>query len=440
MRTSTPDSRHQPSVAAGRDAGFSLLEVVVATALFLVMASSTLAIVGTVIKTTRYETYRTSALNLAAREISIVGDSFNSPMQGPDSIAINQVVNPHQFAGATDGDPLVVDNVPYTVTRTARWSPVGSASVSPCDQGTYNELAYLRVRVEVTWPQQGNGDSSVVMDTILTPLKGTYSDFEGHIGVRVLDAAGQPRGGQVVTIAGPSGTESSTTAEDGCVLFAFLTAGTYTITLNSAGYVDRKGDPRATTTAQVQAGQLWRGVINYDLAATLSVQFTTETGYALPTPNNFDLSLGNSALLPSGSSTKTGSGNTRTLTNLWPYESGYQVWAGSCLDNDPQFTGQARDLPVTADGGVTSATTVTLAPVTAKTKTLSARVLYAVPVPSPAAGSCPTARIPLGTSAATGVLKTSLPYGDWKIWDGATNSATFSLRKDSTTPVTAVTL
>ncbi len=437
MCTSDPDDPRGPLSAPRADAGFTLIEVVVAMTLFLVMASSTLGIIGTVIKTSRYETYRTSALNLAAREISIVTDNFNSPTQGPDSVPINKVVNPHPLSGGTTGRPLVVDNVPYTVTRTARWSPVGSAAVSPCDEGTYAELAYLRVRVEVSWPS--DNDSSVVMDTILTPLKGTYSDYDGHAGVRVLDAAGQPRSGQAVTISGPDGTQTTATADDGCALFAFLTPGTYTITLNSAGYVDRNGDPRATTTAQVQAGQLWRGVINYDRAATLNVQFVTADGYALPDPNTFPLSLGNSALLPSGSAAKTGTANTRTLQNLWPYPSGYQLWAGSCLDNDPQFTGQTRELPVPAAGGVTTSTTVELAAITAKTKRNDARVLWARHVDDPEDLSCPTGGLyRLGTSNAQGVLKTSLPFGDWRIWDGSSNSDPFSIRQGDS-PITAVT-
>lgn len=432
----TLDVSPEASSADERESGFTLVEVIVAMALFMVMAASALGVLGMAVKTTRYETYRTSALNLAARELSIVSDSFTSTTQGPDSIKINQVVNPHPLAGGTEGQPLVVDNVPYTVIRTARWASVGSTAASPCDEGTSSELAYLRVRVEVTWPQKGGEDSSVTIDTILTPLKGTYSEYEGHAGVKVLDANGQPRSNESVTIKGPDGTQTTSTAEDGCALFAFLTPGAYTITLSRAGYVNRSGDPTAQTTAQVQAGQLWRGVIEYDEAASMQVQFFTRSGYALPDPNTFPVSLGNSALQPSGSTVKTGSGNNRTLTNLWPYPSGYQVWAGSCLDADPQYTGDQREMPVAATGGVTSSTTVELAPVEARTRRNEARVLYAYHV---ADNACPNGLlIRLGTSDSSGRLRTSIPFGTWQIYDSYSLSDEFDLRKGGD-PVQATT-
>ena len=330
----------------------TLIEVLVAITIFTVMAGAILALLGGAIRLTKDDRFHMEASTLASRELEITRDAFESASRGPTTIDTNQVVNPSPLAGGTVGQPLVVDNVPYTVTRSAEWTQVGSTAASTCDEGGSVELAYLRVQVDVTWPGLGSRPP-VTMETVMTPPKGTYSELTGHIGVKVINANGDPFGGRTVTATGPDGTLTETTSSDGCALFAFLTPGTYQIKVQTAGYVTRSGDPSGTATAQVQSGQLWRTTIEYDQAATLSTSFATQDGYALPTNLNFPITLGNSALVPSGTQKVTGSGATRTIGNLWPYPSGYQAWAGSCLDNDPQYTGQSRPLPVTTGPGAT---------------------------------------------------------------------------------------
>ena len=342
-----------------RDQGMTLVEVLVAITIFGVMAGAILALLGGAIRLTKDDKFHMEAASLAMRELEITRDAFSSAARGPTTIDTNQVVNGSPLAGGTVGQPIVVDNVAYTVTRTAQWSEMGSTAASTCDEGGSIELAYLRVRVDVTWP--GLGDRPPVsMDTVMTPPKGTYSQLTGHIGVKVIDASGAPFSGRTVTASGPAGTFSEVTSSDGCALFAFLTPGTYQIKVNTVGYVNRNGDPEGTATAQVQSGQLWRTTIEYDKAATINATFVTETGYALPATNNIPVALGNSALLPAGSKNFTGTGNTRTISNLWPYPSGYQAWAGPCVDNDPQTTGQQRGLPVVTDPGGIAAVDVPL--------------------------------------------------------------------------------
>ena len=400
----------------------TLVEVLVAITLFAVMAGSILTLLAGAIRLTKDDRFHMEAATLASRELEITRDAFSSAARGPTTIDTNQVVNPSPLAGGTVGQPLVVDNVPYTVTRTAQWSEMGQTAASTCDEGGSVELAYLRVRVDVSWP--GLGDRPpVTMETVMTPPKGTYSALTGHIGVKVIDASGAPFGGRTVTATGSSGTYTETTSDDGCALFAFLTPGTYQIKVQTVGYVTRSGDPSGTATAQVQAGQLWRTTIEYDRAATIAAQFATDAGYALPATNNIPVTLGNSALLPSGAKSITGSGNARTIANLWPYPSGYQVWAGPCLDNDPQYTGQQRGLPVTTDPGSTVAASVPLG--AADVQGPASTAVTAVHATDSA---CPSGlTISLGTTGADGKLKTSLPYGDWTIKAGSTHTLDVTL-------------
>jgi type II secretory pathway pseudopilin PulG len=403
----------------------TLIEVVVALGLFAVMSTAALSVLGSAITLTRDDKARLEAVNLATRELEITRDTFSAVTRGPDRVATNAVTNPSPLPGGAVGAPLVVNGVPYTVVRTAQWAPVNSAAASTCDEGTTSELAYLHVKVQVSWPELGDR-RPVTMDTVMTPPKGTYSALAGHIGLKVIDGEGRPRSGVQVTASAASGTYTGTTGTDGCALLAFLTAGSYAVTVSAPGFVNPKGDPTGSVTAQVQAGQLWRGSIEYDLATSLSVFFQTADGYPVPPDTGIALTLGNSALQPVGTRAVPGTGDHRTIPHLWPYPSGYQVWAGSCQDADPQFTGGQRDLPVThADW-----------PVALGALEVNGAANQPVVAKHAADGLCTSGEtLQLGTTGAGGMLRTSLPYGTWSIWIG-TSYTDVTIAQDDLAPPT----
>jgi prepilin-type N-terminal cleavage/methylation domain-containing protein len=417
------------------DEGMTLIEVVVALALFAVMATAVLGVLTQATILTRDDKYRLEAINLATRELEITRDTFTAPTRGPSRIVVNEVVNPTPLSGGSPGDALVVDNVPYTVTRTAQWSAVDSAAATTCDEGTTSELAYLRVRVEVTWPGL-EGRPPVTMDTVMTPPKGTYSAVTGHIGVKVINALGQPVGGQPVSVDGPSGVKTGNTSSDGCAVFGFLTAGTYQIQTFKSGHADPRGNSTGSLTAQVQPGELWRGVLEYDRSATISADLTTEPGYSLPAVDKIPVTLGNSALLPSGTMSVVGTSTHREMTPLWPYPSGYQIWAGSCIDNDPLYDGQQGDLPVATPPGGTASTQIPLGALDVQsTPNTALRAKQPDDIPCPSDGRV---EIELGPTKDDGTLKTSLPYGTWAITDGGTGTATVTIARGQPAPSVSV--
>ncbi|GAA5142664.1 hypothetical protein GCM10023340_06500 [Nocardioides marinquilinus] len=388
----------------------TLVEVMVALVLFAIMSTAVLNMVMNAQRLTRYDAARVVANNLATRELEIVRDTFFGPTRGPDRVLLNTAENPSPLPGGRVGDPLVVDGIAFTVTRTAEWAQVDTRAASTCDEGSNVELAYLRVRVRVTWPKMGDRPP-VQMDTTMTPAKGTYSAFTGHLGLKVIDQLGEPLGGVPVVVRTNTNAvaASGRTSSDGCVLFPFLNAGTYTYELNRAGYVTPAGDPAGKTTVQVQSGQLWRGIAEYAQSATVDVTFTTREGFGLPPANQqIPVSLGNSALKPSGVKAYPGTGNARSLTSLWPYPSGYTLWAGNCLGNDPKDLG---DPPVAVEPGQTATTTVRLAPLTVR-----APVGTTITAKQAVDSSCPAgATVIVGQVPASGVLAASLPTGLWRL-------------------------
>jgi len=409
-------------VTARRDDGMTLVEVVVALGLFLVVAGAVLSLLGGAIRLAKEDRYRMVATSLATRELEITRDAFGSRSRGPTSITTNQVVNPNPLPGGEADEPLVVDNVPYTVTRTAQWAQVGSTAASTCDDGSDVELAFLRVRVEVTWP--GLGDRPPVStDTVMTPPKGTYAQNTGHIGVRLLDADGVPMEGRSVTVSGPSGSFSGLTASDGCAVFAFLQEGAYTITADLPGHINRDGT--TSKVVQVRAGQLVRTILEYALANRLVVSYRTVAGYEPKGATGFPVTLANSALVPNGTLVRVGAVSStdakQTLESLWPYPAGYEVWAGACTDSDPYQSDLARELVAAAPGG-TSTVTLPLAAVEV-TLSGSGRSNKDVTATRVDDAECPGgASITLGKTNTAGSLKTSLPHGKWKISANGKNS------------------
>ena len=394
-----------------RDSGMTLVEVIVAIGLFAVMSTAVLGVLGSAIRVTKDDKSRLQAVNLASRELEIVRDTFTAVTRGPEWVTENQVTNPNPLPGGTAGEPLVVDGVPYTVLRTARWEPVGDTRVSPCDDGTPQELAYLHVEVQVTWPDLGDRPP-VAMDTVMTPPKGTYSSLEGHIGLRVIDGSGHPVRGVHVTATKGASVERGDTGEDGCVLLAHVDSGDWTVTVNNSGYVNPKGDPTASTVAHVQQGQLWRGTIEYAEEATVSAVLAAPEGYALPTDAaTLPLTLGNSGIQPIGARVVAASppGTERTITHLWPYASGYGLWAGGCEDGDPALTGDY--LPVATTPGITTPAVVHLGGL--EVTTTPNTEVVATHAPDRLCTATTTLR--LGTTDGDGVLRTSLPYGAWTV-------------------------
>ena len=397
----------------------TLIELLFAMVIFAIVAAGTVAGLSGALTTTRSDRNRVAASDLAARELEIVRNTFTASAAGPATVAATtQVVNGNPLPGGTAGNPLVVDNTPYTVTRNVEWLPAGSGQ-SPCDGGAGVTYPSLEVNVTVTWPQM-SGVQPVQSTTILTPPKNTLNSGTGFVSVKVLNANGQAASGQTVSLTGPGGTFSDTTASDGCAVFASATSGTYTASISQTGYVDNYGNNVATKSVGLVAGTLSQLTFNYDLAIKLNVTMQTTAGYALPTEFP-QITLANTGLQPAGFKYVAASSATTSITGLWPFVTdGYTSWAGSCTQSDPAASGGSRGAAVIVQPNQTGSATVTLAPITITARTaggvpINAGSVIAVPVNAATCAGNDTPNLTLGVTNSLGVLATSLPAGAWKI-------------------------
>lgn len=232
------------STPESRDAGMTLIEVVVALVVLGVLAVATLGILLTTQRTSVDARNRVAAANLAAREIDLVREKFLATADGPTVVADEGVVvNGNPLAGGAIGQPYVVDGVAYTVRRSTSWNITGTGA-SACEGGSIVEHPSLVVHVEVTWPGMGT-TRPVTSSTVLAPERGQGLDSTASfVAIMVKDSKGQPNPGRTVIVSSASESRSAVTDSSGCAVVALdpPNAGAeYRAVFPDAGYVDMSG-------------------------------------------------------------------------------------------------------------------------------------------------------------------------------------------------------
>lgn len=401
------------SVRRRGDDGVTLTEVLVAltllTGLGLLVAASLVSVQKSAFKSKE----RSAAANLATREVEIVRNLFHATDTSPLTVMnAGDVTNGAPLPGQTG--PLVVDNVPYTVKRQVAWQITGNGA-SACDGGAIVSYPSVSLHVEVTWPNMG-GTPPVVSDTILTPPKTVLNSTYGYLAVKVTDRDGLANEGRNVSATGPAGTLLDTTGPDGCATFVIGTPGTYNVTLTdgSLGYVSYNGT--STQVANVTAGTLVTRAFTYDLGESFNVTLSPPAGYPLPLTKP-SVTLGNSGILPAGVASYPYTAAPTLVGPVWPFASGYAIWAGSCPDNDPA-NDTGRPAALTPAKGSTTSAPAFLQGLTVITTKGGIPVNVPVTATYAGPGTCSQAAdatLNLGTSAGTGVLLTSLPLGSWTL-------------------------
>ena len=402
------------------EAGFTIVEVVVAATLLLVafVAAAGLFVAGTRVSGDTRQ--RVIAAQLATSAI----EQIRGPAADPSRFTTE--VTPGQKIWNQS-----VNGLKFTITQDLQWVSQ-TATTSACDSGGTGSNSILQVSESVTWPGAG-ATAPVRSITALSPPAGAYSAATGSIGAKVLNAAGLPVPDAQVSITGPTSTAQATTAE-GCAFFAFLTPGAYTVKITAGTGVSDQELAIPSQSTSVTVGQTSSLTFNYDTAATITV--TGWSGSTATPATNIPIGVANTGLQPYAQFTYA-AGST-TLTPLFPYPAGYTVFAGNCTDNNPvgvdathnNYYNNPGTSTVAVTPGGTVSTTVPLydmpitvvdstsAPVVGAT--ISATETSGNPSPYTAictngggSGSLPT--IGLVPSGAGGVSLTAVPLGHWTI-------------------------
>ena len=401
-----------PSGVAARDgdAGLTLIELMIALAVMAVVLVAATAGMSAAIELARSNRNRSTAAYLAAEQLEQrraamsadpTADEFTA-YPPPDPVTTNRTVN----------------GVTYTMVRSTAWvnpRTNTSACSAPTATAAGQVLAYQRVRVEVSWPRM-RGTAPVVSETLLTAAP---DPTVGHLSVVVADRDGNIEAGQIVTATGPV-TRSATVTDEGCAFLARLPSGNYTLTLSGSGLVDQQGVTPPSQVAGVTGG------------AVTSARFDVDEGAAIlvvpapgPVPDSMRVTVANSSLTL-GTRTFAWTASANTLGPLFPFASGYSVWAGGCADADPTYTGfgGTRPAPVAVTPGATST-----APARLTTQAVyTYRSVFGIVTPRGSttlqathsgSASCPAGNETLTWTGvqtdSNGRATIALPYGTWTI-------------------------
>ena len=398
------------NITHGPESGFGLIELIVAMTVFSILVGGLVVSMGAGLALARSNRQRSVAANLASKEVD----------------AIRQAPFTSLTVGLTPST-VAVDGVNFAVSRNLEW--VGNAATSGECDSTATTPQVLRVTVDVSWTNM-KYVQPVHTSTVLSPPVGAYDPNTGHVAVRVRDSDATPLGAVPVRVQGTGidrtlNTTDAFAASPGCAFFGFLPAGNYTVTLGAAGYVDRQGSASPSQSVGVNVGQVTSVGFDYDRAATLTVSLVSALG---GTPaNGVTVSLGNTGYIPSGVKAFPGVGTPRNLTNLYPFNDGYDAWAGDCVDADPEgkdpggnpyWPGAQRADPLTVNPAATTTGTVALPTLRVRFNQSGAPdgtdTIVAVHAPDSRCASGSTLTLttfPINT----GTTLVALPYGTWTI-------------------------
>ncbi|MGQ7298246.1 prepilin-type N-terminal cleavage/methylation domain-containing protein [Quadrisphaera sp. KR29] len=394
--STSDDARRAP------DGGYTMLEVVIAMAVFTILAGSVFTVLTGALRVTGDNNRRTVAADLASAQIEQARSQ--RALDIPDGLTTRT-----QTVGGTT----------YTVAQTANY--LASDATNPVCVGSGDTLAYKLVSVRVTWP--GMGTTRAVSAKTLRALQlgsGGLAAGSGSLAVVVQGANGDVVTGSVVALS-PGGAVR-TTGSDGCAVFAGLDPGTYRATVDQPGRVASSGYQAASTAdLVVSAGQVTRASLFHDVARTQPFVLEPPAGYQVPAGVPVVL---RDSFIADTTAPACGTAPVRSCATGVPGElqglfpDTYALWAGTCSDADDapasfdatQAAGGATPVGVPL-GGV--AVTVTRAGVPT-----SGTPLYAVHQPENAevtGSQCPTGEVyALGTSGAAPTA-TALPFGEWTI-------------------------
>ncbi|MBG6055654.1 Tfp pilus assembly protein PilV [Salinibacterium sp. CAN_S4] len=430
--------RSRLAAAQRGDAGLGMIEVIVALAIFMVVA---IGIAYSAISTLRIAAdseSRVIATNLAASEI----DNARAAGDPLDLFSNTRTVT--------------VNGMVYTIARTAGWvSSTGTSS--GCGTGT-GALQYKQVDVKVSWPTQISATQAVRANTLVAPVSRLNDPSFGTILVSVLAAAGTGASGVPISVAfsgGGAAVAMDPTDSDGCSYAFKVTPGTYVVSINKSGYIssDQKSSP--SVSLEVKAGDTLSAQFSYDLAARFNLNYASNFPLVSNElrPNNLDTTF----ISTYGSFVN--STGTPSMLSLHPFSSGYTTIAGKyvtpiaatpssaavagCLSPDPSswpagtvngvnLAAGEQSPAVAAGPGLTANMNIPMGVFSLRYTGADDRYFVAESIAPSAGSGDPGCDVPMRYVFSEKLddnkdYNLALPYGTWKLSTSNNSSGTGSL-------------
>ncbi|RKR75527.1 type IV pilus modification PilV family protein [Frondihabitans australicus] len=416
--------------SASLDEGFTLIEVIVALAVFSIIALTVAGAITNSLVITRDSRSRAVAENLASQDLDL-------------DRSVSDIMNVQTKTWTT-----TVQNTPYTIARKVSWSTSATTS-NACGTGS-GTLQYKIVKVTVSWPGSGT-TNPVVSTTNLAPNSRLNDPTLGTIIVAVTAADGSGASGVSVSIApassNPNGAAAvatpAVTDSNGCTYALKVTPGNYTVSINRANGIDyTQATTPVTTPVVVTAGTATSVPFTYDTAATVTLKYASNYSGTATLPTNLDTTFNSTTggvdLFQLGAKTTA----TTPSVSLFPFTSGYTYETGAyvapivgssgtvsntpCVNVDPgawitqnssKQVGTSFQAPTSPGGTATINVPMGVVQLPALSGTLS---LQATQVNTSANGDpgCSTA-VTYSFGSLSGSPVIALPFGTWRITTAA---------------------
>jgi type II secretory pathway pseudopilin PulG len=312
------------------EGGFTLIEVLVTALIVILIASATARAL--------ISTSHASGDQRSRSQADAIASQDQDRLRG---------LSDNQLNGLNQTRSQTLNGAPFTVVSTATY--LDTTGTNTC---TTTSVAYYKISSTVGWseafnPNAPSPSTSVNVESILS------RPVSGGLLMQVKDQTGTLLPGVSISAVGPD-TQTGTTDNNGCVLFAGLTPGGYVATMTDQGYVDPNGDSSPTATATVTGTGVQAPSslpIYLGQAGTFTGAFTTSTAGALGEADG--LSWLGSGTTPSGMSGGFQTApdtdpalplTTVTTDPLFPfyrsvgtvgYGNNYVVWGGRCAGQQP---------------------------------------------------------------------------------------------------------
>jgi type II secretory pathway pseudopilin PulG len=329
MRSQATASPARPSTLRS-EGGFTLIEVLVTALIVILIASATARALISTSHASGDQRLRSQADAIASQD--------QDRLRG---------LTDNQLNGLNQTRSQTLNGAPFTVVSTATY--LDTTGANTC---TTSSVAYYKISSTVGWseafnPNAPSASTSVNVESILS------RPVSGGLLMQVKDQTGAWLPGVSIGAIGPD-TQTSTTDNNGCVLFAGLTPGGYVATMTDTGYVDPNGNSSPTATATVTGTGVQAPSslpIYMGQAGTFTGAFTTSTAGAGGEADG--LSWVGTGTTPSGMSGGFQTAPTidpalplTTVTTgaLFPfyrsvgtvgYGGNYVVWGGRCAGQQP---------------------------------------------------------------------------------------------------------
>lgn len=424
----------RPAAPAERDAGFSLVEVIVAMMIFAIISVGVAYSITNSLVITRESRAREVALNLAEQDLDLMRSQTDWA----------KVATARNTTVVVAGTSFVVDRVVKTVPGgTGTDTDACGAPAGPLGAGSTGTVQFKSVVTTVSPVGQRAFVSDARADTVIAPPSRINDPEKGTVIVSVTGASGTGTKGVVpsVTVAASANGATALTAQPaatdagGCTYAYKVKPGNYVVSLATAGYVSNAQLATPSIPITVTAGKSSTAKFAYDAAATYSITYASNRPADQAVP-----------ALPSGLVTTFAGSGVETLQTsvattglvgqqrLYPI-GGYSVVAGPsspfCKSPDPgnwttPVVGTTPGAPPAGAVGravtpsVPGQAPVEMGVVQLKNQTLRATVTATLQTTGaagdPGCASSTTAApvrytFPVGSG---GVSTVALPFGTWK--------------------------